>query len=212
MAPASLGSRLEFESDVPVGHLEKLAVVHADGTADELVWRVSRVVEGAPRLEVATSSDLFAGAVTLSGSADGAEQLSIDGRRVPLAEGGRFELEVPASLVPRGVEVVTRDALGRTTSRSVTVVGFFDYVSRPWLLAVPLLLVVAVVMLRRPPAARASLPRGELAELDRAALADLERSTHAEPDGATLAEIHGAPLGRPARRLAGRLPAHRRRA
>jgi hypothetical protein len=204
VAPVTAVGRLEFESDVPVGHLEKVAVVHADGSADELVWRVSQVVEAPPRLEVATSSELFTGAVTLSGKADGAEQLTIDGRRVPLAEGARFELEVPASLVPRGVEVVAVDALGRTSSRSITAVGFVDYVSRPWLLAVPLLIVVAVVMLRRPPTARASLPRGELSELDRAALADLERSTLAERDGGTLA--------RPDRRLVGRLPAHRRRA
>ncbi|HEX2222085.1 MAG TPA: hypothetical protein VHK06_06125, partial [Candidatus Limnocylindria bacterium] len=166
---------LAFDAPEADGELRMLAAVTADGAARELVWRVSEVVEAPPGVDVAASTELLAPAASVSGSARGAGTVVIDGRRHDTSSDGRFAAVVEAGLWPRAVLISATDRLGREATAEVVVVGFVDYLSHPWLPAMPMLLLAAVWAFRRGRLTEPHSGGDELVELDVAAVRRVER-------------------------------------
>lgn len=115
------------------GPTPQLTVVTPAGRGYRAAWRVGRVVGAPPALSASVSAAFLAGEAQVRGSTVHGALVSVDGRSVPTGVEGAFSTRVEAGLWPRNVSVIASDVLGQTSAVTLSVVGYLDYPSLPWL-------------------------------------------------------------------------------
>jgi hypothetical protein len=135
-----------------------MVVVTPGGMARVEAWDAMEVVDG-PELTATAVTVEGELAATVRGSVEqtGGEVL-VDGRPVPVAPDGGFEVRVDAPPWPHAVEVLARDIIGTEVRTRVDVLGVVDYRGWPWAAVVAVLTVGAglVLFLRIPRADRSA--------------------------------------------------------
>jgi hypothetical protein len=135
-----------------------MVVVTPGGMARVEAWDAIEVVDG-PELTATAATVEGELAATVRGSVEqtGGEVL-VDGRPVPVAPDGTFEVRVDAPPWPQAVEVLARDIIGTEVRARVDVLGLVDYRGWPWAGVVAVLTVGAglVLFLRIPRADRSA--------------------------------------------------------
>ncbi len=115
------------------GRAPRLAVITPSGRGYEVAWRVGRIIVSAPSLSAAGSTTFLRGESHVRGVSAPGVMLAVDGHAVAVQPDGGFESRIQADLWPRSVTVTATDPLGRTTSVTLNVVGYLDYLRLPWL-------------------------------------------------------------------------------
>lgn len=110
-----------------------LAVVTPAGRGYEAAWRVGRIIVSAPPLSAVGATVLLHAESHIRGMSAPGVLLAVDGHVVAVQPDGGFESRIQADLWPRSVTVTATDPLGRTTSVTLNVVGYLDYLRLPWL-------------------------------------------------------------------------------
>jgi hypothetical protein len=142
-----------------------------DGQVEARHWSGTFVREF-PELAAEAATETFGLAATVRGTASPGTVVAVDGRPVPVAADGAFDIRIDAAPWPEDVLVVARDPLGNETTMRLQVVGFLDYRGLPWLPIVGLATVAAGVVVfirvpgRRPEPMTAWAGDGRLEEID----------------------------------------------
>ena len=150
-----------------------LHVITLAGHGYTAQWHVRLL--GTPPKITAESSFLSLGfGATIQGRTDPSATVTADGQTTRAGPDGRYQLNVPAGLIPREVHVQARDPIGNAASITINVIAPLDYRRLPWLPIVALLTVAAgaVIYVRAPRLAR-------------------RRAASTPPDDATFEEIDG---------------------
>lgn len=129
----------------------QLVVVTPTGAAYASRLRIVRLTDD-PTLVLDPPDAAWSGSVPVSGQTDPGASVTVGGEAVDVDADGHFATTVSAGLVPTNVSVEAVDLLGRRTATSVSVVGWLDYRSLPWIpiFAVMTLVAGAVLWIRKP--------------------------------------------------------------
>lgn len=119
----------------------RLVVVTATGAVYASRLRIVRLTDD-PTLVLDPPDAAWSGSVPVGGQTDPGASVTVDGAPVAVDADGRFATTVSAGLVPTNVSVEAIDLLGRRTATSVSVVGWLDYRSLPW---IPMFVVMTLV-------------------------------------------------------------------
>jgi hypothetical protein len=132
-----------------------LHVITLAGHGYTATWHV-RLLRTPPKITAESPFLSFGFGTTVQGKTDPSATVTADGQSVRAGPDGRYELNVPASLIPREVHVQARDPIGNVASINVIVIAPIDYRRLPWLPIVAVLTVAAgaVLFLRAPRVAR----------------------------------------------------------
>jgi hypothetical protein len=132
-----------------------LHVITPAGHGYTATWHV-RLLRTPPKITAESSFVSLGFGTTLQGKTDPSATVTADGRSTHAGPDGRYQLNVPASLIPREVHIQARDPVGNVASIMVTVIAPVDYRRLPWLPIVAVLTVAAgvVLFLRAPRVAR----------------------------------------------------------
>ncbi len=128
-----------------------LVVQTPAGRTYRAAWNV-RVRNAPPPLEVEVSTPFGSSAVEVTGRAEAATSVEVDGVAVALDDAGGFATTVELPPWPTDVVVEAADGLGNQARRTVSGVGWLDYRGLPWvpITALALVAVGTVLFLRVP--------------------------------------------------------------
>ena len=132
-----------------------LQVITLAGHGYTAVWHV-RLLRAPPKITAEPAFVSLGFGATIQGKTDPSATVTADGQSVRAGRDGRYQLNVPAGLIPREVRVQARDPIGNVGSITISVVAPLDYRRLPWLPIVVLLTVAAgaVLFFRAPALAR----------------------------------------------------------
>lgn len=149
-----------------------LHVITLAGHGYTAAWHV-RLLRSPPKITVESAFVSLGFGATIQGQTDPSATVTVDGQSIRAGPDGRFQLSVPAGLIPREVHVQARDPVGNVASITVSVIAPLDYRRLPWLPIVALLTVAAgaVLFLRAPGPARR---RAESVPADDATLEEID--------------------------------------
>lgn len=119
-----------------------LLVLTPAGHAYSARWHV-RLLRAPPRITADPAFFSLGPGATLDGRTDPSATITAEGQTVHAGPDGRFELQVPAGVIPRDVVLEARDAVGNRGSITVSVLAPLDYRRLPWLPIVALITVAA---------------------------------------------------------------------
>ena len=114
-------------------------------------WHV-RLLRTPPKITVESPFLSLGFGATIRGQTDPSATVTADGQSTHAGPDGRYQLTVPAGLIPHDVRVQAQDPIGNLASITANVVAPIDYRRLPWLPIVGLLTVAAgaILFLRAP--------------------------------------------------------------
>jgi hypothetical protein len=136
-----------------------LHVITVAGHGYTATWHV-RLLRTPPKITAEAPFLSLGFGTTIQGRTDPSATVTADGQSVHAGPDGRYQMTVPASLIPREVRVQARDPIGNVATATVSVIAPLDYRRLPWLPIVALLTAAAgaVLFLRAPSLARQRKP------------------------------------------------------
>jgi len=133
-------------------------------------WEVHVTTEPPP-VQAAATTPLGSGSVVVKGVTDAGSDVSVGGQRIAVGVDGGFVASVPVPPWPTDVVVEATGPFGARSREVLSVVGFLDYRSLPWIpiatgFVGALALILAVRIPRQAPAHRRADDDAALEEID----------------------------------------------